>query len=78
MIEVPPHDFVGKPDPMAHERIMTPELQVWAAGAAMQLAAAGWPVPADLECVRDGQTLTRNRWDWLLDSVLRPRPACLF
>lgn len=78
MIQVPPHDFVGKPDPMEHELVVTPELRAWAADAAVQLAAAGWPVPADLDRLCAGETLTRNRWWWLLNSVLRPQPPCPF
>lgn len=79
MISAPIHDFdaTGR-DQMSHTVIVTPELRAWADDAAQQLADGGWPVPADLQVLRAGQTLTRNRWWWLLNSVLKPRPPCPF
>lgn len=72
-IDIPPHDFEAARNPMADELIVTPELQSWASKAADALAAAGHHIPADLHLVRDGFSVPRSRWVWLVDEVQKPR-----
>jgi uncharacterized membrane protein YkgB len=63
---------------MASLLIVTPELQRWADASVTMLDAAGAYVPADLVLLRDGCSVSQLRWLWLLDEVLKPRPACPF
>lgn len=42
------------------------------------LDAAGAYVPADLVLLCNGCTVSQFRWQWLVDEVLAPRPACTF
>lgn len=77
-IDIPPHDFASAECPMAASLIVTPELQRWADAAASSLEAAGSYVPADLVLLRNGSALSQLCWLWLVDEVLKPRPACPF
>lgn len=76
--DVPPYDFTAAESPMTALLIVTSDLQRWAGEAVTMLDAAGVYLPADLVLLRDGRTVSQFRWLWLVDEVLKPRPACLF
>lgn len=78
MTEAPHHEFDGPADPLRQVLIVTPELQAWAADALERLAAEGWPAPADLTRLREGETMTHHHWHWLLHYLRSPRPPCPF
>jgi hypothetical protein len=79
MIDPPAHEFeTTSADPRSHTLVVTAELQAWAAAAAEELRADGWPAPPDLDRLRAGQTIARAHWPWLLHYLRSPRPPCPF
>lgn len=72
-IDIPPHEFAAARNPMADELIVTPELQHWAGQVADALRDAGHRIPSDLRHMRDGGSVPRCRWAWLVDEIQRPR-----